>query len=353
MTPLDVGIVTGEKAPSLTDDGKALAAELSTRGMDAEPVVWSDNEADSTALDAVLFRSCWQYHRRPDAFRRWLDVLDSAGVPAFNPTSVVRWNMHKSYLRDLSDAGVDIVPTTMVPATSDEALASILKRRGWAEAVVKPAIGTSSAGVWRVSGEGLDDARERFVEARADGDLLVQRYLPEIFDGERSLVFFGGEYSHASLRMPADDDFAANDAVEPYEPREATIATAESVLGAARDRFDLNPEELPYARVDGIVREGEFLLSELELIEPFLGLSALRVPSSASPTLSRRLSKRIPGHEEVLSSRRRGSTTLRQRVAFRRSLRLRGRPSGRRRVRRRCRRGSRPVPTLPDSVPSP
>ncbi|MUV85029.1 hypothetical protein GJ631_00120 [Natronomonas sp. CBA1123] len=274
MTPLDVGIVTGEKAPSLTDDGQALAAELSTRGMDAEPVVWSDNEADSTALDAVLFRSCWQYHRRPDAFRRWLDALDSAGVPAFNPTSVVRWNMHKSYLRDLADAGVDIVPTTEVPAASDRELASILEGNDWAEAVVKPAVGTSSAGVWRVSRAAAadSDTQGRFERARSEGDLLVQKYLPEIFDGERSLVFFGGEYSHASIRRPAKDDFAANDAVEPYNPHEATIATAESVLVAARKHLGLAPEALPYARVDGIVRDGEFLLSELELIEPFLGL---------------------------------------------------------------------------------
>ncbi|WP_178917680.1 RimK family alpha-L-glutamate ligase [Natronomonas gomsonensis] len=274
MAPLDIGLVTGEKAPSLTDDGKDLAAELSTRGMEAEPVVWSDDRADPSAFDAVVFRSCWQYHRQPEAFRRWLDRLDEAGVTAVNPTSVVRWNMHKSYLRDLAEAGVDIVPTAAVPATSDRELESILTRRGWAEAVVKPTIGTSSAGVWRVSRGAAtnSDARERFERARSEGDLLVQKYLPEIFEGERSLVFFGGEYSHASLRLPADDDFAANDVVEPYDPWEATIATAQSILDAARARFDLAPEALPYARIDGIVREGEFLLSELELIEPFLGL---------------------------------------------------------------------------------
>ncbi|MFW5964208.1 MAG: ATP-grasp domain-containing protein [Natronomonas sp.] len=274
MTPLDIGIVTGEKAPSLTDDGTALAAELSTRGMDARPVVWSDDETDFEALDAVMFRSCWQYHRDPEAFRNWLDALDSTGVPAFNPTSVVRWNMHKSYLRDLADAGVDIVPTATVPTTSDRGLGTILERRDWREAVVKPAVGTSSAGVWRVSRAAAADGdiRERFAEARADGDLLVQEYLPEIFDGERSLVFFGGEYSHASLRMPAEDDFTANETVEADTPDEHTIATAESALAAARDRFGLDPTALPYARVDGIVRDGEFLLSELELIEPFLGL---------------------------------------------------------------------------------
>ncbi|WP_276259864.1 hypothetical protein [Haloglomus litoreum] len=39
------------------------------------------------------------------------------------------------------------------------------------------------------------------------------------------------------------------------------------ILRAACDQLGVGPAELPYARVDGIERGGEFLLMELELIE--------------------------------------------------------------------------------------
>jgi len=68
------GIVTGEQAPQLTADGQALKSELQERGYAAEPVVWTEPHVSWATFDAVLVRSCWQYYRRPAAFRELLTV---------------------------------------------------------------------------------------------------------------------------------------------------------------------------------------------------------------------------------------------------------------------------------------
>jgi hypothetical protein len=107
------GIVTGEQAPQLTADGQALKSELQERGYAAEPVVWTKRHVSWSTFDAVLVRSCWQYYRRPAAFRELLSRLDEAGVTVINVVPIpkssseahIRENFAAQEL-DLDDEGV-------------------------------------------------------------------------------------------------------------------------------------------------------------------------------------------------------------------------------------------------------
>lgn len=278
MADLDgfrVGVVTGERKPELTPGARDLVAEFERRGATAGPVLWTGDE-DWAAFDVLLLRSCWDYHEAIDAFRAWLDAVEAADVAVLNPVSVLRWSVHKSYLSDLAGAGVPVLPTAVVERGSGRSLPAVMDEHGWSEAVVKPAVGTSSAGTWRVSRAAAPACADRFRAAVAGGDVLVQRFAPEIADGERSLVFLGGEFGHAMRRWPAADDFRAHPAyggeVAAYDPAPGTVEQAAAVLATARDLLDVPPRALPYARVDGVLRAGEFRLMELELVEPHLGL---------------------------------------------------------------------------------
>lgn len=276
MTDLDslrVGVVTGPRNPDLTAGARALVAAFERRGATAGPAVWTADE-DWAGFDVLLVRSCWDYHERITDFRDWLATAEAAGATVLNPPDVVRWNVHKFYLRDLVDAGVPVLDTAFVERGSDRRLAGVLDDRGWTEAVVKPAVATSSTGAWRASRSDPDE--QRFEQAVADGDTLVQRFAPEIRAGERSLSFFGGDFAHAARRRPASDDFRAHHRYggdsSLYEPADETVGQAASALATARDRLGVSASELPYARVDGVLRDGRFLLMELELVEPYLWL---------------------------------------------------------------------------------
>jgi hypothetical protein len=91
-------------------------------------------------------------------------------------------------------------------------------------------------------------------------------------EGELSLLYFGGRFSHALIKRPKAGDYRTqgqHGAVETgMDAPEGSLEAAEAVLAKA----DGTP--LTYARVD-LVRGagGQWLLMELELIEPWLYLA--------------------------------------------------------------------------------
>src|SRR5262249_58479067 len=85
--------------------------------------------------------------------------------------------------------------------------------------------------------------------------------------GEHSLLYFGGEFSHAVLKTPAAGDFRVQaqhgGTHRALEPSAEMRRAAEAILRAL-------PTETLYARIDGVEREGRFELMEVEVIEPYL-----------------------------------------------------------------------------------
>ena len=269
--PRSVGIVTDEEHADLAADGRAIASELETRGFRTEPLVWTKS-ADPERYDVVLFRTPWDYYTVPDRFQSFLDRLNAAGIEVYNPIDVVRWNIHKSYLTELAGAGVETTPTVCFESGEDVSLEAVLAERGWEQAVIKPAIGAGSEGVWRTSlAEAAADQR-RFEDDLSERDTLVQQFLPGIDSGERSIVFVDGAYSHAWNDVPRSDDFSAfAETGVTFDPPASARSAAYDTLATACRLLGYEPTDLPYARVDYVDDDG-FSLIELELFEPNLEL---------------------------------------------------------------------------------
>jgi glutathione synthase/RimK-type ligase-like ATP-grasp enzyme len=246
-----IALVTWSGLPELSVDDRILAAVLRERGMTVTAAVWDDPRIDWSSFDAVVIRSTWDYHKRYGEFRDWLDTLERVGARVWNPVPVLRWSSDKTYLRDLD---VPRVPTAFVPRGGD--VGEAMRANGWLRAVVKPAISASAFGT-RVVTEG----------AIADRDVLVQPFIEEVVrDGEWSLIFFAGRFSHSVLKRAKAGDFRVQTdfggSVERRDTAPALIAQAQRVIDAA-------PATL-YARVDGVLIDGVFTLMELELVEPHL-----------------------------------------------------------------------------------
>jgi len=99
---------------------------------------------------------------------------------------------------------------------------------------------------------------------------MVQPFLDAIgIEGEWSLVFFAGEFSHAVLKRPAPGDFRVQDehggTAAPGRPPAGVIESARRALEAVSEPWI-------YARVDGCAPGGVFQLLELEMLEPTLYL---------------------------------------------------------------------------------
>jgi glutathione synthase/RimK-type ligase-like ATP-grasp enzyme len=278
-----VALITYSGVPALTTDDRLLRDALVARGAQVEARPW-DARADWSSYHRIVLRSCWNFHHRPKEFLLWVnEVRENHDGLLRNSPALVQWSVDKRYLMDLDAHGIAIVPTIWVTAAEGEAapnLDALLAAQGWIEgAVVKPAISATAHQTWLVPPQRAPEHQTRFESllASSPSGVMVQPFLPEIREGEWSLVFLGGEYSHAVVKRPADGDFRVQHdfggTVERREPGASLIEDARAVLQAAARATDTHAEEILYARVDGIVRDGGLLLMELEVIEPVLFFS--------------------------------------------------------------------------------
>jgi glutathione synthase/RimK-type ligase-like ATP-grasp enzyme len=262
-----IGLVTYPRYPRLTDDDRPLIGELGALGASASPVIWSDPEIRWRDFDALVLRSCWDYHLRPDEFRRWLEHVERDEVPLWNPASTIRWNMHKRYLHELGARGVLVPGTEWLRAGDDVTLAAVLNMRGWTEAIVKPAISASAMDTWRTSSSLAADEK-RFAEQLRRSDLLVQTIVPEVAtEGEWSLIYIAGAFSHAMLKRPSPGDFRVQ--VE-HGGSAVPVRAPDAIVAAGADIVAQIPGRLLFARIDGVVTPRGFMLMEAECIEPQL-----------------------------------------------------------------------------------
>lgn len=262
-----VFLLTCMELPEPDHDAPLLDAALRARDLDPELLAW-DAPSSLARLRAapgslVVVRSTWNYYQSYPAF---LELVQNASTCArlCNPADVIAWNTDKRYLETLAARGVAIVPTRYVEGAGEGTLAALMEGEGWTDVVVKPRVSAGSFETHRFRRGAVDEAR--FARLRTERPLMVQPYVPSVeTTGERSVVCFEGEVSHAIRKSPRFAGGAESVRAEPVSPDEA--AFARKALAAA----GFGP--LLYARVD-MARgpAGEPWLLELELTEPSLFL---------------------------------------------------------------------------------
>ena len=257
--------------PSTSD--ACLAAALRARGWHVEAAAWNGAFQPFAGATAVVIRSTWDYHGAPDAYRAWLARLNAART--FNTPALVRWNLSKAHVLELGARGARI-PRTLEVAAEPFALADALERLGVREGVVKPLIGASGVGVERVRRGDEPAALRRATARTTPARVLVQELVPGIERGELAGVFFDGAFSHALLRVPAPGEFRVN---SQYGGSLSACAPAPEVVDEMAAVLALVPTLPLYARIDGVVVDGRFVLMEVEVNEPGLGLDL--VPGAA------------------------------------------------------------------------
>jgi len=263
-----LALATSAIIPGIHPDDAHLATSLKLLGIEPIACVWNDPTIDWSRFDAVLMRTTWDYFKHYAAFMQWLDRLP---IPTINNKRLLKWNSEKRYLLELETHGVDIIPTCVATALGlPDALAAMSGR----EVVVKP---TVSGAAWHTLRGVVGD--ETFGRAVAqlpqELEFLVQPFVPEIVsDGEWSVLFFDGLYSHSVIKRPVTGDYRVQadygGSAEAIEPDAAIIASAQRALAAAAA---IGHADHAYVRVDGVMVDGRFLLMELEMIEPSLHLT--------------------------------------------------------------------------------
>ncbi|WP_050429818.1 ATP-grasp domain-containing protein [Chondromyces crocatus] len=252
------------------DESIPLKEAFASRGASLEVIAAPDASVGWGRFDAVLPLGCWGYHEDVQGFLAWVESLEAAGARLINAPALLRWNVDKAYLLRLQASGAHVAPFLHFEAHSRPDLGHAIEAEGWSRFVLKPTI---SANAWKTlvaDAPPGSEATQLAEDILRTSGLLVQPFFEEIpRHGELSILFFGGKLSHAVVKLPRAGDFRSQPS------HGASVLRAElppTVLERAKAVLRAVPGEPVYARVDGFLRDGEFQLVELELIEPYLFL---------------------------------------------------------------------------------
>jgi glutathione synthase/RimK-type ligase-like ATP-grasp enzyme len=260
-----VALITGAEMAKPDPESHLLIHELGLLGITSELISWRAS-LDWSLFDLVIIRTPWDYFLHLEEFLSWVEDVEKV-TKVLNSSRILRWNSHKKYLKELSSFGVPTVPTVWV--TKNQQCADLIDSIEWPIVVVKPAVSIGAIGA--LKGHSQNNLVKQHLEEEVKkGDVMIQPFLESVADfGELSLVYFNGVYSHSILKKPQQGDYRVQDAYggtnAVYEPEIEAQKIGDQVLSYLPD-FSL------YARVDLVKYQNQWLLMELEAIEPELFL---------------------------------------------------------------------------------
>lgn len=241
---------------------------LRVRGWEVTEVPWS-LPMDWNQFDAVIIRSTWDYQSRPAEFLKVLNQIECSNATLQNPRRIVEWNINKTYLKEIENAGVLIVPTLWQEHLTLDKLHAARSSFGSDWIVTKPLVGANADHTFKLNPAMDSTELDTALSWYASQPVMIQPFIPSVVEsGEYSLFYFGGQFSHCILKTPKKDDFRVQ---EEHGGSLQLIQPDRDLLSAGNEVMQKIGENLLYARVDLVILpDGRPALMELELIEPSL-----------------------------------------------------------------------------------
>ncbi len=164
----------------------------------------SFEELDLAGLDVILMRQDPPFDMAYITATHLLELLPKDGPLVVNDPAAVRNAPEKLFVLRFRE----LMPPTLLTRNRDEIRAFW---REHSDIVLKPLFGNGGAGVFRLrpGDENLTALLEMY-EAIQREPVMVQRYMPEIREGDKRIILVEGEAKGAVLRIPAEGEARAN-----------------------------------------------------------------------------------------------------------------------------------------------
>ncbi len=254
-----------------------LDQPLASLGWQTELVSWRENNVNWQRFEAVIIRSPWDYQDDAQAFISVLEQIEQSSAVLQNSLTTVNWNIDKIYLKSLAEQQVNIVPTLWRANLAIDDLNSFFDYFNCQQLVIKPRISANADNTFWLHRETAENFIEQLLSVFSDSDFMVQPFIESVInEGEFSLFYFNGAYSHAILKTPKQDDFRVQEEhggrLQSIEPETALLTQAKETLLAVTQEVGEMPlyARLDFVRMPNHEAVAQFGLMEAELIEPSL-----------------------------------------------------------------------------------
>lgn len=246
---------------------------LMEKQVGVEILFWEDfdevNVNQLADFDLIVIRTTWNYYKQIPAFKKFLDLLEKSGAKVYNPVNLIKWNMDKKYLQELQSDGFDIIPTLFVFNGEEDTFERAVAK-GWKQIVLKPMISAGSYDTFVIDTNDTKKFYELINKYYCNRPYLLQEYLPEIVTGEVSTIHFANGYGYSVTKVPKAGDYRVQFQYGGVYHLEKVNPVIENISSRLTEKLGHLPL---YRRLDGVWRNGRFLIMELELIEPDLYLN--------------------------------------------------------------------------------
>jgi glutathione synthase len=204
----------------------ARARRLDVRRVPGDHYTLGDFETlDMATMDVVLMRQDPPFDMAYITATHLLEHIHP-GVLVVNDPVSVRTAPEKLFVTHFHE----LMPPTLI--TGDRSVIEAF-RAEHKDIIVKPLFGNGGMGVFRLKegDENLGSLLELFA-AHSREPLMVQRYVPEVRQGDKRIILIDGEPVGAILRVPADGEVRANMHAG-GKPIKTTLTTREREICAA------------------------------------------------------------------------------------------------------------------------
>jgi glutathione synthase/RimK-type ligase-like ATP-grasp enzyme len=245
-----------------------LVPHFKKHGWSVETVSWHSELVNWDKFDYVIVRSTWDYQQHAKAFLACLDKINASKATLLNSLPLIKWNIEKHYLKDLEKKGVSVVDTVWGSTFNEAELEAAFLHFNCETVVIKPVLSANADDTFQLSKATWKEKKDVLFKTFRQRDFMIQPFLHSVVEeGEYSLFYFNGAYSHAIKKVPQQGDFRVQ---EEHGGSLYSVDIDSTQDAIAQKALSAMPCEALYARVDLVRQNNEWAIMELELIEPSL-----------------------------------------------------------------------------------
>lgn len=265
----NVAILSSKKWQNKVTDDILLRQELLKNNINAKIIAW-DEQHNYKDFDLVIVRSIWGYEKDIFNFEKFLNRLSQNNNRVLNDISIMKNNYDKEKQFSLLEKyKIPHIKTIFIPKNSKDII-SVVQKNLNGEMILKPSMSASGNNTYLINSRedrkntlSLEEINDKFGCINELTSLMLQPFIKEIDEGEISLIYIGGKFSHAIKRFPSV--FNNKKGISYISNIDKELLTlGEKVLKIKEYQGAL------YERIDVVKINDEYLIMELELVEPAL-----------------------------------------------------------------------------------
>ena len=246
-----------------------IVKPLSDLSWECSFIPWDSNSINWDDFDAVIIRSTWDYQLKEKLFFKTLQSIEASSAVLYNSLETVKWNINKRYLLELERENISIIPTRLYDSFDFDVVSQLFSFFNESKLIIKPCVSANADDTFILEQNKMGSLKSVLENTFSQKEFLIQPFIKNIrSEGEYSLIYFGNRLSHILLKTPKNGDFRVQEehggilkAIN--KPESSLIDFGNKVMGTI-------PYQCLYSRVDVVRSSNNYLLMEVELIEPSL-----------------------------------------------------------------------------------